>query len=378
MRSIARAISTPPFFNEADRSNLAAASSAAPQIHHKSQYVRVLWLVLRRTRSAATAMLSSIIFLIPVTLHAQDLAVDAANQNKGDLAQGSLKFGGVEPEDPFLCRITQFGPPQPCLPVPTMEGIASTRVPLPSLIGHPPRPNNQFGLDFYTGNQSRLSITHAGRIGIGTITPAFNVQVRNAGDVQIALESTDKGHRLWTIQSSGAVDPTKVGTFQIIDRDQNVQRLGIDSQGMVTVKALQITGGADLAEPFNTDSQLPPGSLVAIDDAHPGRLIASTRAYDRRIAGVVSGANNIRPGVTLEQFDPKQAKQQVALTGRVYALADTSNGPIHAGDLLTSSGVPTHAMRATDLRRAQGAIIGKAMSPLRFGTGFVLVLVSLQ
>ena len=35
-------------------------------------------------------------------------------------------------------------------------------------------------------------------------------------------------------------------------------------------------------------------------------------------------------------------------------------------------------MKATDHARAQGAIIGKAMSTLREGKGMVLVLVSLQ
>jgi hypothetical protein len=174
------------------------------------------------------------------------------------------------------------------------------------------------------------------------------------------------------------VDPTKAGTFQIIDRDQNIERLGIDAQGLVSVKALQITGGADLAEPFKTAGGLAPGSLVVIDDAQPGRLIPSTHAYDRRVAGVVSGAGDIHPGVSLEQLGAGDGRQQVALTGRVYALADASNGPIRPGDLLTTSGQPFHARRATDMRKAQGAIIGKAMSALDQGSGLVLVLVSLQ
>jgi hypothetical protein len=70
--------------------------------------------------------------------------------------------------------------------------------------------------------------------------------------------------------------------------------------------------------------------------------------------------------------------QNVALSGRVYALADTSNGPIKPGDLLTSSSVPGHVMKVTDHARAQGAIVGKAMSSLAEGKGMVLVLVTLQ
>jgi hypothetical protein len=69
----------------------------------------------------------------------------------------------------------------------------------------------------------------------------------------------------------------------------------------------------------------------------------------------------------------------VALTGRVYCLCDASSGGIEPGDLLTTSDTPGHAMKVTDHARAQGAIIGKAMTRLAQGeTGRVLVLVSLQ
>ena len=69
----------------------------------------------------------------------------------------------------------------------------------------------------------------------------------------------------------------------------------------------------------------------------------------------------------------------VALTGRVWAWCDAdASGAIQPGDMLTSSTTPGHAMKATDRQRAFGAIIGKAMSPLKSGRGLVLVLVSLQ
>ena len=68
----------------------------------------------------------------------------------------------------------------------------------------------------------------------------------------------------------------------------------------------------------------------------------------------------------------------VALTGRVFVWADASNGPIHPGDLLTTSANPGHAMKATNHTEAQGAILGKAMTILEEGEGLVLVLISLQ
>jgi len=45
---------------------------------------------------------------------------------------------------------------------------------------------------------------------------------------------------------------------------------------------------------------------------------------------------------------------------------------------LTTSGIPGHAMKAGNRARAQGAIIGKAMTGLNAGRGLVLVLVTLQ
>jgi hypothetical protein len=104
----------------------------------------------------------------------------------------------------------------------------------------------------------------------------------------------------------------------------------------------------------------------------------SRRPYDRRVAGVVSGANGLAPGITLHPSDHQKGGQQVALTGRVYVKADASLEAIQPGDLLTTSSVPGHVMKATDGTRAPGAVIGKAMTALESGHGMVLALVSLQ
>jgi hypothetical protein len=92
----------------------------------------------------------------------------------------------------------------------------------------------------------------------------------------------------------------------------------------------------------------------------------------------VSGANGIHPGIQMQQQGILDGGRNVALTGRVYVQADTSNGAIHPGDLLTTSANPGRAMKVTDHPRAQGAILGKAMTSLDAGRGMVLVLVTLQ
>jgi len=83
-------------------------------------------------------------------------------------------------------------------------------------------------------------------------------------------------------------------------------------------------------------------------------------------------------GRQAKTLSAKQGGQNVALSGRVYALATAANGPIKPGDLLTTSDIPGHAMKAADFVRWQGAVIGKVMSALENGEGLVLVLVNLQ
>jgi hypothetical protein len=151
------------------------------------------------------------------------------------------------------------------------------------------------------------------------------------------------------------------------------------SYGLLTVGALRINGGSDVAEPFQMSGQeIPKGAVVVIDDENPGRLKLSDRAYDSRVAGIVSGANGINPGIALHQDGALEGGQNVALSGRVYVLVDASSGAIKPGDLLTTSDTPGHAMKVSDHTRTQGAVLGKAMSSLRQGKGLVLVLVTLQ
>jgi hypothetical protein len=149
--------------------------------------------------------------------------------------------------------------------------------------------------------------------------------------------------------------------------------------GNASVCTLTIRGGCDLAEPFaTTEPQIGKGSVVVIDPKHPGKLKLSNTAYDTRVAGVISGANGINPGIALHQEGALEGGQNVALSGRVYVLADANQGAIEPGDLLTTSAAPGHAMKVSDHGRAQGAILGKAMSALSKGRGLVLVLVTLQ
>lgn len=187
------------------------------------------------------------------------------------------------------------------------------------------------------------------------------------------------------------VDNGAKGLYINFARDwaQTVIEGDLSVKGRTSTHVLEITGGADFAENFDINAaetegatataEVQPGMVVSIDPAAPGKLMLSAQAYDYQVAGIVSGAGGVKPGMILSQEGTlANGKYPVALSGRVYCWADASNGPINPGDLLTTSSTPGHAMKAADRAKAQGAIIGKAMTGLKEGKGLVLVLVTLQ
>ncbi len=155
----------------------------------------------------------------------------------------------------------------------------------------------------------------------------------------------------------------------------------IFEDGKVAVKILQITGGSDMAEPFDvkeTDAAKA-GMVLSIDPENPGKLKISQKAYDRCVAGIISGAGGVEPGMLMTQSGSVvDGDYPVALTGRVYCFVDASYGKIMPGDLLTTSDTPGHAMKVENYTKAQGAVLGKAITKLDEGRGLVLVLVTLQ
>ncbi len=232
------------------------------------------------------------------------------------------------------------------------------------------------------GNISGLAINTAGNVGIGTLPTDPNIKFEVKADTGFAVfgRSSFEGiHGESTAPAAAAVAGINLNTGFGVYGESKGGGYGGVFVGAVRVGTLEITGGADLSEPFRMkESHVEKGSVVVIDAENPGRLKLSTRAYDTRVAGVVSGANGIQPGIKLRQEGVIEGGENVALTGRVYVRADATLGAIEPGDLLTTSDTPGHAMRVKDPSRAQGAILGKAMSRLDEGTGLVLVLVTLQ
>lgn len=147
--------------------------------------------------------------------------------------------------------------------------------------------------------------------------------------------------------------------------------------GDVRVDGDILLTGADCAEQFDVADEGPiePGAVVVI--GRDGALRQSHEAYDTKVAGVVSGAGAYRPGIVLDRQERAAGRLSISLVGKVFCKVDGQYAPIAVGDLLTSSPTPGHAMKATDPRRAFGAILGKALRPWGDGSGLIPILVAL-
>jgi hypothetical protein len=208
----------------------------------------------------------------------------------------------------------------------------------------------------------------------------------NSNFATVHMKNDGTGETLW-LENNG-------GGHLIVARSTARWEFWVDGDGYTNSRVLRIHGGADLSEGFDVrptpteaeddpsraDGEPASGMVVSIDPSSPGRLVVSHEPYDRKVAGIISGAGGVNPGMLMGQAgSDADGDYPVALTGRVYCLCDASSGAIEPGDMLTTSETPGHAMKVTDHTRATGAIIGKAMTHLVKGeTGLVLVLVSLQ
>jgi hypothetical protein len=148
--------------------------------------------------------------------------------------------------------------------------------------------------------------------------------------------------------------------------------------GTVTVDTDIQMQGVDFAEDFTIDgcAAVEPGTVVVIDEVLS--LRPCEKPYDRRVAGVISGAGDYRPGLILDRQKDLENRLPVALVGKVYCKVDATYTPIEVGDLLTTSPTSGHAMKASDPAQAFGAVLGKALQSMTSGQGMIPILVALQ
>ena len=107
--------------------------------------------------------------------------------------------------------------------------------------------------------------------------------------------------------------------------------------GQLTTNTLNLQG-ADLAEKFDVQAEIAPGMVVEIDPDHEGKLKLASGAYNRRVAGIVSGAGKLPAGVVLSAPNDKASHSTpIAMSGRVWVYTDATTQGVKPGDFLTTA-----------------------------------------
>jgi len=220
------------------------------------------------------------------------------------------------------------------------------------------------------GGDANVRVGTNGRSGNAYFYPASATDIFNNSQATIRLGGNDGN--IWV--GGNGVDgdiALFASSGDNVTLDQATIHLNGDSGDII----LQ---NADCAEDFEVEvlEAAEPGTVMVISDG--SRLRVSNQAYDRRVAGIIAGAGQYRPGIILGRNKDAKNSLPIALMGRVSCKVDATNSPIKVGDLLTTSSIPGHAMKVTDPEKAFGTVIGKALGELDSGAGMIPILVSLQ
>jgi hypothetical protein len=147
----------------------------------------------------------------------------------------------------------------------------------------------------------------------------------------------------------------------------------VNNAGEVFADGTFHPGGADFAELLPATDGLEPGDALII--GRDGKLAKSTEAYQSSVVGVYSTQPGVLGGANETSTD---GKVPLAVVGVVPVKVTDENGPIAPGDLLTTSSLAGHAMKASPETMASGrttypsgSIIGKALSGFEQGEGTV-------
>ncbi|MFN8497882.1 MAG: hypothetical protein U0641_08505 [Anaerolineae bacterium] len=161
--------------------------------------------------------------------------------------------------------------------------------------------------------------------------------------------------------------------IRAVNQSETDAKFRVTTSGDVRADGAFTSPAADFAEMLEGAAGLEPGDVLVI--GQDGRLTRSTQAYQTSVAGVYSTAPGFLGGQPMT--DKAEDKVPLAVVGVVPVKVTDENGPIQPGDLLTTSSVAGHAMKA-GANAPSGAVVGKALEPQKSGNGRIRMLVTLH
>jgi len=220
--------------------------------------------------------------------------------------------------------------------------------------------------------------------GVGVLgTSLGGIGVRGISETYEGMHAETKSSTTAAIAAYN-FNPNGIGAAIFGKKEGNLGHAGFFDGNVFVSKTLTVgvdivLANADCAEDFDIIAGLEkvePGTVMVIDQE--GALGQSEQAYDKRVAGVISGAGKYKPGIVLDKQESSRNRMPIALMGKVYCKVDAQYGAIEMGDLLTTSPTAGYAMKVIDPLKAFGAVIGKALQSLNEGQGLIPILVTLQ
>lgn len=103
--------------------------------------------------------------------------------------------------------------------------------------------SNGYSLIFYGGASERMRISSGGNVGIGTATPAQQLDVSSTVEGIIAVTSTGTNGKQYNLISTGGASGLGQGAFSIYDRTVALSRILVDTNGKVLVNATAQSAG---------------------------------------------------------------------------------------------------------------------------------------
>ncbi len=218
------------------------------------------------------------------------------------------------------------------------------------------------------GGTARLIINLAnGFVGVGPNVPIAPFHAQNGARIDQSLYVSGPAQFDGHLQVNGGKNAYVM--------DQFVNRLGdaLEAGDVVVI------GDAPIAFYYGVNQSIPVPEVDLARSANDTRVCGVVCEVYGKLGDAPSAYSaEQKAGRDHRKVGPGEIGYMVTLGAYAFCKVDADIASIAAGDLLTSSATPGHAQKVLDRARAVGAIVGKALAPLKKGKGKIPVMVMLQ